>query len=195
MITKKDREIIRFIEVMGFATIYHIGRAFYNYSDYKYDLARKQLKKISREGDYIKSFRNTETNQLIYIPTYSNIKKVSKHDILMIDYVAHLRELGVDLETVEIERDFGGSTPDLFVKFKFNGSRYCQLVEVQLRHDFVDVNRFKDKMPLILEETNNYAPDLVIIQDTRKDYEKINETCMKIIRLDTNLSDLPKVLI
>ena len=123
------------------------------------------------------------------------MRKVSKHDILMIDYVAHLIELGVKLETVEIEKNFGGVIPDLFVKFTFNGTRYCQLVEVQLRHDFVDVNRFKDKMQNILKETNDYAPDLVIIQDTRKDYDKINETCMKIIRLDTNLSDLPKVLI
>lgn len=195
MITSKDREIINFIGEIGFSTINQIAKVFYSHSNYDYDLARKKLKKISKESNYLKSIRNSETNQLIYIPYESKLKKISKHNILIVDYLTHIKELGVEIEYMEIEKDFDGVIPDLFLKFTFNGNRYCQLVEVELRHDFVDINRYKEKKDLILAETNGYYPDIVIIQNTRKDYEKDNETPMKVINIKTDLSDLPKVLL
>ena len=64
------------------------------------------------------------------------------HSLKLVDYLCELKKLGCELEKTELEYDFGGVIPDAFVIFKFNGYRYYQLVEMQLRHDNVDVDRY-----------------------------------------------------
>lgn len=194
MITDRDREIINFIYDIGFITIEQCGKIFYN-SKVSYDLARRRLKKISQQADYIKAIRNTETKQVIYIPKESRVKKFSKHSILVIDYLAELKGVGVDIKKVEIEKNFNGIIPDAFITFEWNGYRYYQLLEVQLRHDFVEVNRFKKVMDIVLKETNNTVPNLIIVQNTKKNYEEENKTDMEIVQLRTSLEDIAKVLL
>ena len=46
MITDRDREIINFIDKIGFSTINHIADLFFNDNSFSYDLARRRLKKI-----------------------------------------------------------------------------------------------------------------------------------------------------
>lgn len=195
MITDRDREIINFIYDIGFITIEQAGKIFYSGSKVSYDLARRRLKKISESSDYIKKFTNSETRQIIYIPKESKLKKLSKHDILVIDYLAELKSLGADIERIEVEKDFGGVIPDALISFTFNGYRYYQLLEVELRHDYVDINRFILIIDKILKETNNVLPSIVIIQNTNKDYSKDSRTDMAIMQLKTSLEDVAKVLI
>ncbi len=195
MITDRDREIINFIHDIGFITIEQAGKLFFNESKVSYDLARRRLKKIAEGSDYIKRFTNNETRQVIYITKESKLKKLSKHDILVIDYLAELKSLGADIEKIEVEKDFGGIIPDALISFTFNGYRYYQLLEVQLRHDYVDINRFNKVEDVILLVTNNVLPSIVIIQNTNKDYSKDNKTGMDIVQLRTSLDDVAKVLI
>lgn len=195
MITDRDREIINFIYSIGFITIEQCGKIFYSNSKVSYDLARRRLKKIAEGGDYIKRFTNNETRQVIYTPKDSKLKKLSKHDILVIDYLAELKSLGADIEKIEIEKDLGGVIPDALISFVFNGYRYYQLLEVQLRHDYVDINRFNKVETDILLATNNVLPSIIIIQNTNKDYSKDNKTDMDIVQLRTSLDDVAKVLI
>ena len=69
------------------------------------------------------------------------------------------------------------------------------MLEVQLRHDYVDINRFNKVLTDILSVTNNVLPSIVIIQNTNKDYSIDNKTDMKVIRLNTALDDVVKVLL
>lgn len=195
MITERDREIINFIYDIGFITIEQAGKLFFSESKVSYDLARRRLKKIATSSDYIKRFSNTETKQIIYIPKDSKLKKLSKHNILLIDYLAELKSLGADIEKIEVEKDLGGVIPDALISFTFGGYRYYQLLEVQLRHDYVDINRFNKVLTDILSVTNNVLPSIVIIQNTNKDYSIDNKTDMKVIRLNTALDDVVKVLL
>ena len=195
MITDRDREIINFIYDIGFITIEQAGKIFYSDSKVSYDLARRRLKKIATSSDYIKRFTNGETRQVIYVPKESKLKKLSKHDILVIDYLAELKSLGADIERIEVEKDFGGVIPDAMISFIFGGYRYYQLLEVELRHGYVDVNRFILIIDKILRETNNVLPSIIIIQNTNKDYSKDNKTDMNIVQLKTSLEDVAKVLI
>lgn len=195
MITDRDREIINFIYDIGFITIEQCGKIFYSDSKVSYDLARRRLKKIAEGSDYIKRFTNGETKQVIYIPKESRLKKLSKHDILVVDYLAELKSLGANIERIEIEKDFNGVIPDALISFIFNGYRYYQILEVELRHDYVDINRFILIIDKILQETNNVLPLIVIIQNTNKDYSKDNKTDMNIVQLKTSLEDVAKVLI
>ena len=195
MITDRDRDIINFIYDIGFITIEQTGKLFFTDSKVPYDLARNRLKKLVKQDLYIKAIRNTETKQLLYVPKESKLKRVSKHDLLVLDYLAELKCLGCEVETVEVEKDFGGIIPDAYVRFVFNGYRYHQLLEIELRHDYVDINRFNKVKDKILQETNNILPTIVIVQDTNKDYSVDNKTDMEVVQLRTNLNDVAKVLL
>ena len=195
MITDRDRDIINFIYDIGFITIEQTGKLFFTDSKVPYDLARNRLKKLVKQDLYIKAIRNTETKQLLYVPKESKLKRVSKHDLLVLDYLAELKCLGCEVETVEVEKDFGGIIPDAYVRFVFNGYRYHQLLEIELRHDYVDINRFNKVKDTILQATNNTLPNIVIIQDTNKDYSVDNKTDMEVVQLRTSLNDVAKVLL
>ena len=195
MITDRDRDIINFIYDIGFITIEQTGKLFFTDSKVPYDLARNRLKKLVKQDLYIKAIRNTETKQLLYVPKESKLKRVSKHDLLVLDYLAELKCLGCEVETVEVEKDFGGIIPDAYVRFVFNGYRYHQLLEIELRHDYVDINRFNKVKDKIIQETNNILPTIVIVQDTNKDYSADNKTDMEVVQLRTSLNDVAKVLL
>lgn len=195
MITERDREIINFIYDIGFVTIEQAGKLFFTDSKVSYDLARNRLKKLVRQDLYIKAIRNTETKQLLYVPKESKLKRVSKHDLLVLDYLAELKCLGCEIETVELEKDFGGVIPDCYIKFVFNGYRYHQLLEIQLRHDYVDINRFNKVKDKILEETNNVLPNIIVIQNTNKDYNLDNKTGFDVVQVRVDFGEIAKVLL
>ncbi|WMJ81990.1 hypothetical protein RBU49_07000 [Clostridium sp. MB40-C1] len=195
MITSRDRKIINFIDKYGFLTIDQAAKLFFGNFKTQYDIARRRLKKILENGGYIRVFKNTETNQMIYAPEDSKLRKVSKHDLLVMDYVADIKTLGAELEKIEFEKDFDGAIADAFIIFKLGDYRYYHILEVQLRHDYVDINRYKNVINTILNETNNTLPKLIIVQNTNHDYTKENRTDMEIIQLDTSLSDIAKTVI
>ncbi|WP_252225350.1 MULTISPECIES: hypothetical protein [unclassified Clostridium] len=196
MITDRDKEIINFIDKIGFATIKNITDMYFTNNRYGYDSARKRLKKISEMGEYIKYFKNSETNELVYIPYESKLKRVSIHNIKVLEYLCDLKVLGCDIKEIELEPVFDSIKPDAYVCFEFNNFLYCQLVEVQIRHDYVDLKRFKkpEVIKSIYEKMKDVSPRIIIIQDTNKDYEKDNDTEFKIIQLYTDLRDVAKVL-
>ena len=195
MLTDRDKNIISFIESIGFASIQHIQMMFFN-TRYGYDCARKRLKKIANNNGYIKGFKNQDTNEYIYIPINSNIKRVSLHNLKILDYICNLNLLGCKINSVELEPVFINIKPDALISFEFNGYIYYQLIEVQIRHAIVDLNRFLDNQVItnIYTKCNNVLPRLVIIQDTNKDYNKNNNTQFDIVQLYTDLSDIAKVL-
>ena len=195
MITERDREIINFIYDIGFATIEQIGHLFFQGKKTAYDLARRRLKKIKENGSYIKSIQNKETTQVVYIPINSERKNVTVHSLKIIDYVCELKKLDCEIERIEVEPTFGNIRPDAYVVFAFNGYRYHQLVEVQLRHGYVDIERFENGLNDILDKTQNILPSIIIIQNTKKIYPTVNSIGMNVIQLRTDMGEVAKVLL
>ncbi|MCY6957978.1 hypothetical protein [Clostridium brassicae] len=195
MITSRDRKIINFIDQYGFLTIDQAAKLFFGNFKTQYDIARRRLKKILENGGYIRVFKNTETNNMIYVPEDSKLRKVSKHDLLVMDYISDLKTLGVEFEKIEIEKDFNGAIADAFIIFKLGDYRYYHILEIQLRHDYVEINRYNKHLNTILNQTNNTLPKLIIVQNTNHNYSKENKTDMEIIQLDTSLSDIAKTVI
>lgn len=195
MITERDREVINYIYKIGFGTIEQISSMFFTNQKSAYDLARRRLKTIKNQSEYLRTIQNSETNQLVYIPKESTLKRVTLHSLKLVDYLCELKKLGCELETIELEYDFGGVVPDAFVIFKFNGYRYYQLVEMQLRHDIVDVDRYSKVLNKIIEYTNGVTPVIIIIQNTNKVYPETNVAGMDIRQLKLDMTDVAKVLI
>jgi len=196
MLTERDREIISFIDKIGYATIQNIADLFFSQNRFSYDLSRKRLKKIKEMGNYVRSFQNSETTETVYVPFESNKKKVSIHDIMVLNYICKLNLLGCNIECTEIEPIFNNIKPDALVKFTFDNFQYAQLIEMQIRHNLVDLDRYNNQnvMNAILDKTDNIIPKLIIIQDTKINYAENNPTLMDIIQMDTSLGDIPKTL-
>lgn len=196
MLTPRDREIISFIDDIGWATIQNISDMFFSPNNFSYDLARKRLKKIKEMGEYIKCFINSETTETIYIPYNSTKKKVSIHDVMVLNYICKLKLLGCKIENTEIEPIFNNIKPDALVQFSFNNYRFYQLIEMQIRHNLIDLDRYNKQgvMNSILDRTNNTIPKLIIIQDTKINYADNNPTQLDIIQMDTSIEDIAKVI-
>lgn len=194
MITDRDREIINFIDKIGFSTINHIADLFFNGNNFSYDLARRRLKKIRDNGNYLKSVYCSEINKLIYIPINSKKTSVKIHDIKLVDYLIKLKKLGCNIKEFEMFPKFNNVIPDMFVRFEFDGYEYYQMVEIQLRHDNVDVNRLskEENIRCILDRCDNTLPTLVIIQDTRYDYSNL-DTPYDIVKINTDMSNIGKI--
>ena len=194
MITDRDREIINFIDKIGFSTINHIADLFFNGNNFSYDLARRRLKKIRDNGNYLRSVYCSEINKLIYIPINSKKTSVKIHDIKLVDYLIKLKKLGCNIKEFEMFPKFNNVIPDMFVRFEFDGYEYYQIIEIQLRHDNVDVNRFskEENIRCILDRCDNTLPTLVIIQDTRYDYSNL-DTPYDIVKINTDMSNIGKI--
>ena len=117
MITKRDRDIINFIYDFGFITIEQCSKIFYKDCSSAYDLARRRLKKISENGNYIKPKLNTETKQTLYVPKDSTLKGITLHNRLILDYLAELHYIGAVIENVYIEKEYNGVIPDAVLIF------------------------------------------------------------------------------
>jgi hypothetical protein len=197
LLTERDREIISFIDKIGYATIQNIASMYFSENKFSYDLARKRLKKIKEFEGYIKSFQNSETNETIYVPYNSNKKKVSIHDVMVLNYACKLKVIGCTLYNIELEPTFCNIKPDALVQYTINGYKYHQLVEMQIRHNLIDLDRYNKQgvMESILSKTNNTLPTLIIIQDTKINYADNNPTPMDIVQMDTTMWDIGKVLI
>lgn len=204
MIVERDKDIIDFIHKIGFASIKNVADMYFTNARYNYDLARKRLKKLENSGKYIKSFRNEETNELVYVPHDSKMKRVTTHNLKVIEYICKLKCLGCDIKLTEIEPVFNNIKPDAYIVFKFNEYTYAQLLEIQIRHDYVDLKRFKDydtinaileKNKATLNTDKNFLPKIVIVQNTNRDYIKENDTQFNIIQMSVKMEDIAKVLI
>ena len=151
MITDRDIKIINFIYDFKFITISQCGDIFFPNNKSKYDGARHRLKKIEKTKRYIKHIFNEETKEKIYIPIGSKEKKIKMHRIKLIDYIAALSSIGAKIKTIEIEPNFNNIKPDAYITFVFDKKLFHQLIEIELRHDYVDVNRFKPVLGYILQ--------------------------------------------
>jgi hypothetical protein len=197
MITQRDKDIINLVDTIGFSSIKNISDMFFTNTRYGYDLARKRLKKIEESGKYVKSFRNSDTNEIVYVPFNSRLKNISIHNIKVLEYICKLKCLGCEMKTTEIEPIFDCIKPDAYISFVFNGYLYHQLLEVQIRHDYIDLKRFKGDSVInaILDKTKNCMPRIIIVQNTSRDYQKENDTKFKITQLGIGMEDVAKVLV
>lgn len=134
MLTKRDKQIVRYIEDNGFITISQCCNIWFNDKKYGYDLARKRLQEIERLN-YCKSY----IDHKIYAPEkiyYIDDKyaKPSKHTIISMNIYSELIKLGATILYFKREQKWlnGKYRTDAFIVYLMDRSLYATASEIIL---------------------------------------------------------------
>jgi hypothetical protein len=208
MITPRDMEIVRHLEQYDFSTLQQIQKIFFRHQQYSYHLARKRLLQIQGAG-YIKIERDMPTNRNVYIYKKDKMKSASTHRLLILDVLAELKYMGVDIEHFEVEKHWiddkekKGVYSDAFAIFTMEGRRYHYFIEVQLCNNGHNLekydNLFETKIVQKFYAENGYDKDfypkrVLLVSDREYSKDILLKHC-QVIQLNTKLENFYKVFI
>ena len=137
-LTKRDREILLFIEKYKSITIKQCSKIFYTNNKYAYYQSRKRLKLLC-DNKLLKRYREDMRSETIY---YSD-KKLSYHDTKVIDVYAELVSKGCTIKDfkqeyiIPINTDNGKDKEyraDGLIEFEYQGYFYPLLIEIDYTH-------------------------------------------------------------
>lgn len=128
MLTSRDREVLTWIEKYKAISINQCSVLFFNNS---YEGARRRLKQLE-EMQHLKSYVIRESKEKIY---YWD-KKISKHDLLILDFIAAMKFNGAELLEYKYQAQYlnGEIRPDAFMIFRYRDKVLFVLLEVDLHH-------------------------------------------------------------
>lgn len=87
MITERDKKILKWIESFNSITIDQCSKLFFSTSKMSYDLARKRLRYLNREGA-IKRYRKDPKSETVYFMD----KRLKVHDLKILDVIVALQQ-------------------------------------------------------------------------------------------------------
>ncbi|MCD3331444.1 hypothetical protein, partial [Clostridium botulinum] len=93
-LTKRDKEILYWIDKWGSITINQCSKIFYSKNKEAYQQARKRLKKLS-DNNFLRRYRKDMKSETIY---YLD-KKLTLHDLKVFDIYAELISIGATIKT------------------------------------------------------------------------------------------------
>ena len=133
-LTKRDREILLFIEKYKSITIKQCSKIFFTTNKYSYYQARKRLKLLC-DNKLLKRYREDMRSETVY---YSE-KKLSYHDIKVIDIYAELVSKGCTIKDFKQEyiipvSDSKDYRADGLIEFEYQGYFYPLLIEIDYTH-------------------------------------------------------------
>lgn len=187
MITQRDKDIMRYIEKdgIGAASINQISKMFFKNAKYNYDQARKRLKVLNEAG-LLKHYTNIYTNERVYYIE----KRLTPHDVFILDFYAHLVSLGVTITDYKKEPryklDFMEKEvrPDAYIKYEYGNYEFITFLEVNVGHKSV-LERYEDLMKSkeFLMQFGRIKPTIIVMGEDRDYYEPKNFE-VKYINLD-----------
>lgn len=128
MLTNRDREILTWIENYKAISINQCSILFFNNS---YEGARRRLKQLE-DMEHLKSYTIKDTKEKIY---YWD-KKISKHDLLILDFIATMKFNEAELLEYKYQPQYlnGAIRPDAYMIFRYKDKVLFILLEVDLHH-------------------------------------------------------------
>ncbi len=203
-ITDKDKKVLRFVEEYGSITIEQTRKMFYNTQKYGYDIARRRLKKLVNHKK-LKVIRDATGNENVY---YTD-KKLSYHDILILDYYAELIYSGANIIYFKPGKHWLGGRliSDAYCCYILGDDIFFNILEV-VRTYGIDKDKYlelyKSGEPqrfnsMIYEkmggEPINEFPRLIVVDSvTHRDGIFIHDD-VKVYQLDFKLRGLSKIFV
>ena len=149
MLTNRDLEILDWINKYKAISIEQCQILFFKGS---YEAARRRLS-ILEKDKMIKSYISRASKQKVY---YID-KKISDHDLYILDYLKELKKAGCNIVDIKIKPQYlnGVMIADAFVKFKFYKYTFNTILEVDFQHptEEIKINTLYEKLA---KEIDNY---------------------------------------
>lgn len=166
-LTSRDRNIYNFIEAYESITIDQCSKIFMTDKKRRYEIACRRLNRLL-ELDYIKVGTIKYSHQNVY---YID-KKLSYHDLMVIQYCAEIMALGATEIRLERNKNWNSDfISDGFVYFKINGKSYISIIEVCLSNRKVHLDKYDDLYTSnVIQDAYGVEPSLVIISEFHEKY-------------------------
>lgn len=163
MITKRDKEILKFIEHYKSITPNQCSKLFYS-GNYSYDMARKRLSHLYKEGILKRYRKNMNSECFYYMDKYLSI-----HDSKAIDVMAEAKHIGGKIISFERKYRLLSYELDALLEVEYKGYIFPFIIEVDYTHftslkkldDIYNSGYFQDKYKDLGE---NIFPGVVIIK-------------------------------
>ena len=147
MITDRDKNIIRHMEQYKFATLEQLEKIFFRQQKNSYNIARRRMQEIKRAG-YVKVERDIQNNRLVYMLNDPKVKMPEQHRLIILDILAQLHVLGMDVHQFEVEKWWPQSKvkSDALAVFALdNGTvknRYHYFIEAHPSHNPYNLEKY-----------------------------------------------------
>lgn len=149
MLTKRDKEILLWIQEYDILTINQAKNLFFNGI---YDNARRRLRVLEQQ-EILNSYMCKDSKEKVY---YTN-KKRTQHDIYIVDFIAKLISLGCNILDFRLKPHYlnGDLIPDAFIKFSRGDDLYLAFLEVDYKHA-TELLKFKSLYERLYRERNEH---------------------------------------
>lgn len=149
MLTKRDKEILLWIQEYDILTI---NQAKYLFFNGVYDNARRRLRVLEQQ-EILNSYICKDNKEKVY---YTD-KKRSQHDIYIVDFIAKLISLGCNILDFRLKPHYlnGDLIPDAFVKFSRGDDLYLVFLEVDYKHA-TELLKFKSLYERLYREKSEH---------------------------------------
>lgn len=195
MITQHDREMLRYIEDVGFCTAQQLARIFYRESKQGEGIARRRLKRMIEAG-YLKvnKIDNRYDNRNLYTFKHNDGKviKPSMHRILLYDYHALLINVGAEIQYFKVEQQWmnGEVRSDGFCIYTVNSKPYYDLIEVVASNNVQNIYKYNKVYDSgEIQGITPVFPRIVVISDQKVSSSKLYKD-IRLIHLDYNLNPI-----
>lgn len=128
MLTERDRRLYKWIEDYKAITVNQATELFY---EGQYESCRRRLKQLEDRGE-LKSYKSKLLNQKVY---YQD-RKVSDHDLLVLDFAREITKLGGTIRRFRTQPQYAKRLirPDAYLEFEYKKDVYFTLIEVDYTH-------------------------------------------------------------
>jgi hypothetical protein len=156
-----------------------------------YDIARRRLKKMT-EDNILKMSRNISTNENVYYVD----KKLSYHDLIINNFFAALINSGATINFFEKRKTWMNDKirSDAFCSYDSGGYTFYNIIEVCRTHFKIPVAKYEElKLTGEAQQLCSGSFPRIILIDDVDHKTKIESDYLKIIQLNYNLDDFPKI--
>lgn len=190
MLTRRDKEILNWIQEYDVITINQAKSLFFNNV---YDNARRRLRVLEQQG-VLNSYICKDSKEKIY---YID-KKRSQHDIYILDFIVKLISLDCNIVEFKLKPHYlnGDLIPDAFIKFSKDDDLYLVFLEIDYKHA-TELLKFKALYERLYREKDrhdeflNTFPIVVVANfKTTVRYTSSNFYCLYTSFEFDNLKDL-----
>lgn len=200
MITKRDKEILNYMCEYKYATIKQLEKIFFKEQQYSYNIARRRMERLVQAG-YVKTHKLDASGKLVYIlnDTEEKINPPSLHRLLVLDVLAELHYLGMDVQEFTVEKSWmdGKVRSDAFIVVDILDRRYRFFLEVHIsnnKHNLDKYSKLYETGEVQGYISSNKYPRVLLITD--RSYKNLD--CIEnvdVVRVDTDLDGLVKAFL